>query len=117
MSDASVERLARHVGRTTPLDERGFRMLIGIGGCEPHDEDNWIGKRVALGDAVVRILAPTARCVVTTRDPRSGARDFDTLRVIKELRGVSARRTLDLGVYGAVERRGRVRVGDPVVPE
>ena len=48
--------------------------------------------------------------------PSSGQRDFDTLRAIKNYRGLSARRTIDFGVYGVVERPGRVRVGDPVEP-
>jgi uncharacterized protein len=115
LSDASVDRLARHAGKSR-IDARRFRMLVGIDGCEPHDEDAWIGRRVTVGEAVVRVVAATARCVVTTRDPDTGIRDLDTLRLIKEVRGVTARRTLDLGVYGEVERPGTVRVGDPVVP-
>ena len=55
-----------------------------------------------------------ARCATTTRDPSTGERDLDTLRVIKEYRGLREGNNIDFGVYGDVEKPGRVRVGDPV---
>jgi len=56
------------------------------------------------------------RCAATTRDPDSGHRDLDTLRLIKEYRGVRDRVAIDFGVYASVEQPGRVRVGDSVEP-
>lgn len=116
LSDASVRELTRVAGVGATLDARRFRMLIAVDGCEPHEEDTWIGRRVSIGEALVRIVDATARCATTTRDPSSGRRDFDALRAIKSYRGLSARRTIDFGVYGVVERPGRVRVGDRVEP-
>ena len=116
LSDASVEELTRAAGLDGALDARRFRMLIALDGCEPHEEDAWIGRLVSIGEALVRVVESTARCATTTRDPDSGERDFDTLRAIKSYRGLSAGRTIDFGVYGVVERPGRVRVGDPVEP-
>jgi uncharacterized protein YcbX len=54
---------------------------------------------------------------MTTRDPDTGARDLDTLGLIRSYRGLSERRTLDFGVYGEIVEPGRVRVGDTVEPE
>ena len=115
MSEASVEELARRSGREA-LDGRRFRMLIALAGCEAHEEDTWIGRRVSVGDAVIRVVVPTGRCATTTRDPSTGIRDFDTLRAIKAYRGLRDGRSADLGVYAEVERPGRVRVGDAVEP-
>ena len=47
-------------------------MLINLEGAEPHEEDTWIGKRIGLGDAVLRVLKPDARCAITTHDPNTG---------------------------------------------
>jgi uncharacterized protein YcbX len=115
VSDESVEELARQAGRDQ-VDAGRFRMLIGIQGVEPHGEDEWIGCNVRVGDALVRPLEQVARCAITTRDPATGERDLDTLRVIKEYRGVRGKKQLDFGVYGTVVEPGRVRVGDAVEP-
>jgi uncharacterized protein len=114
LSQASVEELTRRAAAPAPVDDRRFRMLLTIGGCGPHEEDAWTGRTLAIGDARVRVTDVTARCGTTTHHPVTGERDFDTLRAIKSYRGLSARRTIDFGVYAAVERPGRVRVGDPV---
>jgi uncharacterized protein YcbX len=113
LSDASVDELRRRAGRDEPLDERRFRMLIGLAGTGPHEEDGWDGRRLRVGDALVRVGGPVPRCATTTRDPATGERDFDTLRAIKAYRGLRDGKKIDFGVYGEVEQRGRVRVGDP----
>ena len=115
VSDGSLAALAANGGRDS-VDGRRFRMLIDVAGCEPHEEDTWIGRRVRVGEAVLRIPGPVPRCVVTTQDPDTGVRDFDTLRTIKAYRGARDGKKLDFGVYGDVEQPGRVRVGDTVDP-
>jgi uncharacterized protein YcbX len=111
VSDESVDELARHAG-VDSADARRFRMLVGISGGEPHEEDRWIGCDVAIGGAVVRIHEQVARCAITTKNPDTGERDLDTLRVIRAYRGVRGTKTLDFGVYGEVVTPGTVRVGD-----
>jgi len=118
LSDASVDELARRVGRER-VDPRRFRMLISVAGCEPHEEDDWIGREVRVGEAVVRVLEEVDRCAVTTQDPPTGIPDLDTLRTIGTYRGIRRRRNknrIDFGVFGEVARPGRVRVGDPIEP-
>lgn len=114
VSDASVDELARHGGRED-VDARRFRMLIGVADCAPHEEDEWVGRHVAVGEAVVRLRGHVGRCAITTQNPETGARDFDTLRTIKAYRGLRDGE-LDFGVYGEVVEPGRVRIGDPVEP-
>ena len=114
VSRASVERLEREAG--AEVDPRRFRMLFDLDGCGEHEEDTWDGGRLRVGDAVLRVGGPVPRCAVTTRHPDTGERDLDTLRLIKDDRGVRDRKAIDFGVYATVEEPGPVRVGDPVEP-
>ncbi len=116
VSSESVAELARQAGLES-VDARRFRMLLELEGFAPHEEDTWRGRRVRLGEAVVEIGGPVARCATTTRDPSTGQRDLDTLREIAAYRGKRDGKKIDFGVYAQVVRPGRVRVGDPVEPE
>jgi hypothetical protein len=116
LSEASLEELRRRAGREERVDPRRFRMLIGVGGVRAHEEDEWIGRRVQVGEAVVLLREQVARCAITTQNPKTGRPDFDTLREIKAYRGVRDRKLIDFGVYGEVAEPGRVRLGDPVEP-
>jgi uncharacterized protein YcbX len=93
-------------------------MLIGVGGTEAHEEDEWVGKLVRVGEAVIRLHEEVARCAITTQDPDSGVPDFDTLREIKSYRGTrdDDGKHIDFGVFGEVEEPGIVRLGDAVEP-
>ena len=112
-SDGSLAEFARHAdaGR---VDIRRFRMLIELEGAEAHEEDTWIGGRIAIGDAVLSITKPVARCAITTQDPDTGARDLDTLRTLISYRGLRDGKHADFGVLADVVRPGRVRRGDAV---
>lgn len=112
VSLASVEELSRRGGRERPVDSRRFRMLIELDGCSPHEEDAWAGRRVRVGEAVVVVGEPVPRCVVTTLDPATGKKDFETLKVIRDYRGRGRDDSLEFGVYAEVERPGAIRVGD-----
>lgn len=116
VSTASVEELARQGEAGAPLDPARFRMTLEIDGCAPHEEDGWNGRRVRIGEATIRVGEPVPRCVVTTQDPNTGLRDFPTLSVIRQYRGVTPDQELIFGVYADVVQPGLVRVGDPVEP-
>jgi uncharacterized protein YcbX len=114
VSEASLDELRRRAGREEPVDGRRFRMLIGLAGCRPHEEDEWLGRRVLVGDAVVLLHEQVARCAITTQNPATGRRDFDTLHAIKGYRGLRHGAAIDFGVYGEVAEPGAVRMGDSV---
>jgi uncharacterized protein YcbX len=113
VSDGSLRELARNAG-LDGVDGRRFRMLINLDGAEPHEEDTWIGKRIGLGDAILRVTKPDARCAITTQDPDTGTRDLDTLRTIIGYRGLREGKHADFGVLADVVQPGRIRLGDEV---
>jgi uncharacterized protein len=108
---ASVDELSRQGASPGRLDPGRFRMNFELDGWDAHEEDSWAGRRLAAGEAVIRVGDPVPRCVVTTQDPRTGLRDFPTLSVIKRYRGVLDG-SLPFGVYADVDSPGVVRVGD-----
>ncbi len=116
ISAESVADLAR-TGGVDALDSRRFRMLFEVEGVDAYAEDAWIGREVQIGSAVVFPAGNVGRCVVTTCDPATAKRDFDTLGVLASYRGdMETTEPLPLGIVGDVVSPGRVRVGDPVIP-
>ncbi len=109
VTDRSLRMVDGWVGQE--LDVARFRpnVVIELGDdVGAFAEADWVGRIIELGQAVIRIVSPTERCVVTTVDPDTLDRDR---AVLAEL----ARRRENLfGVYGQVVQPGWVRVGDPV---
>ena len=114
VSRASLERLREEAGAGAPVDGRRFRMLFEIDGVGEHEEDEWIGRRVAIGEAVIFPVGDVGRCVVTTCDPDTGVSDLDTLKALAGYRGEGVAEPLPFGVYCDVVVQGRVGVGDPI---
>jgi uncharacterized protein YcbX len=112
VSQASVDEFRRRSSDAIPSDPRRFRPNLVIDGCAPNEEDSWIGKTIKIGQSLMlRMIKRDPRCAITTHDPDSGARDFDTLRLILSYRpDVKAY----MGVYGIVERPGPISLGDRV---
>jgi uncharacterized protein YcbX len=114
LGTGSLRALARILG-VDEVDERRFRMNFGIDGLGEHQEDEWLGRRVRLGEATVVPQGNVGRCAVTTQNPDSGTPDLDTLKALAAYRNVvETTEPLSFGVYAAVAHPGRVRVGDSV---
>jgi len=113
VSTGTLDRLAHEADRES-IDGRRFRMLFTITGVDAHEEDGWLGRSVAIGDAVVGVQEVVGRCAVTTHDPDTGVPDLDTLRILGRYRPADSGEPLPIGVWGNVEQPGRVRVGDAV---
>ncbi len=126
VSSASLEALRAGAG-VPDVDGRRFRMLVEVDGCEAFAEETWIGRKIRIGTADVRIEGPVPRCVVVTRNPDHGVVDLPVLRMLAERRGTRSGSDFDtpvdhlpddgkicFGVYGTVARPGLVNVGDEV---
>lgn len=114
ISRGSLERLRREAGVADAVDGRRFRMLFEIDGVGEHEEDEWFGRRVAIGDAVIAPVGDVGRCVVTTKNPDTGETDLATLDTLAGYRREGRTEPLPFGVHAAVVEAGRVRVGDAV---
>jgi uncharacterized protein YcbX len=100
-------------------DPRRMRpnMLIDAGD-EPADEDEWLGCDLHLGaEAIIHVVGPTPRCVMTTLAQPGLPKDPG---VLKTIAGVGRKQIGGLGQfacagsYAEVVSSGVVRRGDPV---
>jgi uncharacterized protein YcbX len=113
ISSASIARLARETNADQPIDARRFRMLFEVEGTSEHEEDEWLGRALRIGEAAVRVRGHVGRCAVTKRNPETGVSDLDTLGALASYRrDASTTEPLACGVYGEVLEPGTVRVGD-----
>lgn len=85
-------------------DQRRFRSNVLLDG---EGEDELVGRRIALGDAVVDVGDRIERCVMTTR-PQPGGIERD----LQVMRTIARERDARLAVGGTVAQTGTVRVGD-----
>jgi len=116
LGTGSLRAMARLLG-VQDVDGRRFRMNFGVDGLAEHEEDEWLGRRVRIGQAVVVPQGNVGRCAVTTQNPETGAPDLDTLKALAAYRqDLQTTEPLPFGVYAAVAEPGRLRVGDPVEP-
>jgi MOSC domain-containing protein len=115
LSVAALDAMAEAACADGPVDPRRFRMLFGISGVAAHAEDEWIGRQVRIGSAVVIPTGNVGRCAVTTLDPETGERSLDTLAALARYRSaVDTTERLPFGVWARVERPGDVAIGDEV---
>lgn len=113
ISQASIDYLAGLTGGAKSFEAERFRPTLLLDGCQPHEEDSWLGKGLRIGERLrLRLVARDPRCAITTLDPTTGERDFDTLRLILSYR--PSVRAAYFGVYGIVELPGTVEIGDEV---
>ena len=108
ISAASVTALCERAG--VAPDAQRFRPNLLIDGVAAFEEEDWVGRELRIGDAVMRVDRRDQRCVVTNVDPATGRRTPAVLKTIAKERDAC------LGVYGTTVTPGRVRVGDPVAP-
>ena len=114
LGTGSLQAIARALG-VDEVDERRFRMNFGIDGLGEHGEDEWLGRRVRLGEAIVVPQGNVGRCAVTTQNPDTGAPDLDTLKALAAYRReAETTEPLPFGVHAAVAQPGRVRVGNAI---
>ena len=62
-------------------------MSITITGTHAWAEHAWRGQELTIGEVTLRVIAPVPRCMVTTRNPESGATDARILHALARLRG------------------------------
>ncbi|QBR93122.1 MOSC domain-containing protein [Nocardioides euryhalodurans] len=116
VTSASLARLADEVG--APVDAARFRATFELDGGEldPDAEQEWVGRRVRIGVAEVRVRGVVPRCAVVDVHPETGVRDLALLSSLADRR--SSRGEPVFGVDAEVTVPGRIHAGDvaTVVP-
>lgn len=115
VTTSSLHRLSAEVG--APVEGARFRptFVVDTGSAAPYVEDDWTGRELNLGTAVVRVRGAVPRCAVVDLDPVSGVRDAPVLRALAGYRrGPGAVREPAFGVDADIVRPGRVMVDDLV---
>lgn len=112
LSIASLCALSGDVG--ADLDVRRVRqnVIVETASGVPYAEDKWSGGLLTFGsggDAVsIRVARRIPRCMMVNLCPDTSIQDP---RVLKEL---ARSRDSCLGIYGAIDKTGAIRVGDVV---
>ncbi len=104
---ASLHDLETKVGARR--HRRRFRANVWFSGASAWREREWIGQTLQLGGAVLRVIAPIARCSATQVNPETAERDADPVEELRRLYGHT-----DLGVHAEVIEGGRFAVGDAI---
>jgi uncharacterized protein len=93
------------------IDERRFRpnLLIDVPG-EGQVEREWVGRTLRAGEAVLRVVERTGRCVMITMPQSELEEQPGLLRTLSQGGGEPL-----FGVYAEVLSPGRIRLGDEVV--
>ena len=110
LTRASLAELAAR-NPSAQFDRRRFRpnfLVEPLDGRRGLIENEWCGKNLRIGGAVLAITMPAMRCVMTTLAADELPKDPSVLRTI--VRDASQ----NLGVYATVAETGKVQVGDAV---
>jgi GntR family transcriptional regulator/MocR family aminotransferase len=92
------------------IDPLRFRANIYIDGAEPWSEFGWVGRDIAIDDAILRVDRRNGRCGATNVNPVTGRRDLDLPGSLRTAFGHK-----DLGVYLITRKAGSVRAGSSVL--
>jgi len=109
LTDATLRRL-QELAPASRVDVRRFRPNLVVESSEApgFPELGWVGRRLRVGGAVLKVDLACPRCVMITHGFEDLPRDTALMRtVVREA-------DQNVGVYARVETPGTVRPGDPV---
>jgi uncharacterized protein YcbX len=111
ISTQTVAALSSMVGEG--LSTLRFRpnLVVDADGSDGFPEDQWVGKRLRIGDMTMRVDKRDKRCVIVNVNPETTEKNPEVLRAI------SRERDARLGVYGTTVEEGSVRLGDIITLE
>jgi uncharacterized protein YcbX len=96
-----------------PVPMTRFRPNVVVRGAGAWAEDDWLGRRLRLGELTFRAAKPCARCVVTTIDQDTAEPGKQPLRILGRYRNRGG--GLMFGMNLIPDAPGVLRVGDEVL--
>lgn len=82
ISEESLQDLNSRLDSALPMNR--FRPNLVVKGCAPFEEDTW--KRIRIGDVEMALVKPCPRCVVTTIDKETLAKNKEPLKTLNDYR-------------------------------
>jgi uncharacterized protein YcbX len=107
---ASIRDLEQRLGR--PLDPLRFRANLYVDGWSAWAENDWVGRKVRLGEVETTVFKPIVRCAAPGVDPTTAVRDIDIPAELHRLYG-----HVLCGIYVQIDAGGTVREGDIAAPD
>jgi uncharacterized protein len=104
--------LLEAVSSDSPLPMTRFRPNIVISGASAWAEDDFVGRKLTIGEVTLRAPEMCGRCVVTTTDQDTGERGREPLRTLARHRTID--QSAMFGLALVPEGLGVIRVGDEV---
>lgn len=92
-----------------PVHPLRFRANIYFDGLPAWSEHDLMGKTLELGTARAKVVKTTSRCAATEVNPETALRDIPIPDIL-----LSARDSLDLGIYAEIETPGKIAEGAPL---
>ncbi|WML49952.1 MOSC domain-containing protein [Neobacillus sp. PS3-34] len=110
ISSASVEKLSELCGKGL-LDLRRFRpnIVIELESATPFEEEQWIGKKITIGNVTFKVNQGCERCMYVNVDP-----DNPSLKDSAVLKTLVKERANIFGVYASVVETGTISEGAEV---
>ncbi|MGZ8735475.1 MAG: MOSC domain-containing protein [Acidimicrobiia bacterium] len=103
-----------------PVDVRHFRpnLVLDTGDAPGYPEDDWIGRRLVIGDVELEVVAPMPRCVMVTMEQVDLPGDRDLLTTVADTHpgdtATGGSGAGDFGVLAEVRRPGRLTLNNLV---
>lgn len=110
VTSATLRALAEAAGHPVEVDRLRPNILVDAGAAEGFVEDAWLGRELLVGEARLRVLDRTERCVMPTHAQAGIEPRRRLLKTIGRANQACA------GVYLEVLEPGPIRLGDRVRP-
>lgn len=108
VTSATLSTLSEAAGHPVEVDRLRPNILVDAGAAEGFVEDAWLGRELLIGDARLRVLDRTERCVMPNHAQAGIEPRRRLLKTIGRVNETCA------GIYLEVLEPGPIRIGDQV---
>jgi uncharacterized protein YcbX len=108
ISEESLADLNRRLDEKLPMNR--FRPNLVVAGLGPYGED--AVRLLRVGETVIELVKPCARCVLTTVDQQTAVKGHEPLKTLATYRNIGG--GILFGQNGIPRTPGTLRVGDPI---
>lgn len=109
----------RALGAGFDINLHRWRANLVVDAERPFEEDEWVGKRIKIGNVVLRVYRRTPRCAIPGVNQETGQRDINVRELYESLDRTlpaehSGKPKVMAGVYASHENPGVITPGDKV---